>query len=254
MQPHRFLSAPLCALIGLLILGFLSSHASGQLIDFESTPAGAIPVDDAFLVAPYNLTGGGTVRFFFDVNPNNEFDAGVDDLPVFEKSGDADPNGGFSNDATGIPDTANGGLGGQLGDFFLRQRQPGSPPPPFIIDYNTATPINGLHGEIWDIDGAPGNTEGWKVEVLDSLNNVLTFQFSPPGNSLALDGLPWDFVFTGLPGGVDKLRITFMGTKATGLGLAFNNFDPLNAPEPGSALAAGCGAIVVLRRRIYRSV
>lgn len=223
----------------LLALGLCVS-VQGQLIDFETTPAGATPVDNAFLTTPYNLSGGGNVAFYFDVNGNNSFDAGIDELPVFEIAGDADPQPGFANGLTGIADTANGGLSGQLGNFFLRQRQPGAPPPPLIVDYNTAAPINALHGEIWDIDGGPGNTEQWLVKILDASGSVLTAQFSPLGISPAMDGLPWDFMFSGLPAGVDKVRITFTGSKTFGLGLAFNNFDPFYIPEPGT------GAMILL--------
>jgi len=234
----------LCALVALL-----PRHIVAGVIDFETTPAATTPVDDAFLSGPYNITGGGTVAFFFDVNGNNTFDPGTDQRPVFEAYG-ADGNNGFANGVTGIDDTANGGLAGQLGNFFLRQLQPGTPPPPFIVDYNTAQTITGLHGEIWDIDGAPGNTEGWLVEVLDASNSLLTSQLSPLGNSGALDGLPWDCSFSGLPAGVDKLRITFIGSKVNGLGLAFNNFDPTNSiPEPGTIGVITIGAIAVLARR-----
>jgi hypothetical protein len=226
---------------------FCSRPAAAAVIDFETTPAPATPVDDAFLSSPYNIVGGGTVAFFFDVNGNNSFDPATDQRPVFEAYG-PDANNGFANGLTGLDDTANGGLAGQLGSFFLRQLQPGAPPPPFIVDYNTAQVITGLHGEIWDIDGAPTATEGWLVEVLDGSNNLLTSQLSPLGNNQSLDGLPWDFSFSGLPAGVDKLRITFVGSKTTGLGLAFNNFDPTTAaPEPGAMLVLIGGAGVLTR-------
>ena len=236
----------------LAILTFCSAQRlAASVIDFESTPAATTPTDDAFLSAPYNLAGGGTVAFFFDTNGNLSFDPGTDARPVFEAYG-ADGNNGFSNAVTGIDDTANGGLAGQLGNFFLRQLQPGSPPPPFIVDYNTAQTITGLSGEIWDIDGSPGNTEQWLVEALDGSNNLLTSQLSPLGNSGALDGLPWVFSFSGLPAGFDKLQITFVGSKTSGLGLAFNNFDPFNpVPEPSglALLAVGGGLIAAVWRR-----
>ena len=226
------------------------SPASAQLIDFETTPAGGLPADDSFLSAPYNMTAGGTVAFFFDVNGNFAFDPGTDQRPVFEAAGNADPNGGFANNATGVDDTANGGLALQLGSYFLRQMQPGAPPPQFIVDYNTSAVISGLHGEIWDIDGAPGQTEAWQVDVLDASNSPLASQTSPLGNSSALDGLPWTFSFAGLPVGVDKVRITFIGSKTSGLGLAFNNFDPTNSiPEPAGAALATSALLPLLRRR-----
>jgi hypothetical protein len=223
-----------CLAIGLAFV-VLEGASFADVITFETTPAGGIPIDNANLAAPYPLIGGGNVTFFFDNNGNYVFNSGIDTLPVFEAYG-ADINDGFANGLTGISDTANGGLAGQLGSFFLRQLQPGGPPPPFIVDYNTSQVITALSGEIWDIDGSVGNTEGWLVEALDSSNSLLTSQLSPVGNSTALDGLPWTFSFSSLPTGFDKLRITFAGSKTTGLGLAFNNFDPTNAaiPEPNT--------------------
>jgi hypothetical protein len=63
----------------------------------------------------------------------------------------------------------------------------------------------------------------------------------------ALDGLPWTFSFTGLPAGVDKVRITFVGTKISGLGLAFNNFTPIQTvPEPSTLALAAVGGMLLL--------
>lgn len=256
MAVRFYRSAALCALMALLSIHLFTASASAQLIDFETTPAGGTPVDDAFLSAPYNISGGGTVSFFFDVNGNNAFDAGTDEPATFEVYGNSDPNPGFANGITGIADTANGGLAGQLGTYFLRQRQPGAPPPAFIVDYNTPATISALQGEIWDIDGTiAGGTEQWLVEILDASNSFMTSQLSPLGSSPALDGLPWVFSFTGLPSGVDKVRITFVGTKTSGLGLAFNNFNPTDVPEPAAvSLALASAACLLTQRRRARSL
>jgi hypothetical protein len=243
----------------LIMVVCMTSRSVANIIDFETTPSGATPVDDAPLATPYNLAGGGTVNFFFDTNGNNVFDSGVDARGVFEAYGQ-DGTDGFANATTGIADTANGGLAGQLGNFFLRQPVAGTVPGPFIVAYNTLQTITALSGEIWDIDGSQGGTEQWLVDVLDASNNVLTSQLSPLGNSLALDGLPWTFAFSGLPAGVDKVRLTFVGTKTSGIGLAFNNFSPTAAvPEPGGASILALGAAISLlkfarRRRRMRLV
>ena len=151
-----------------MVVATLASLARAAVIDFETTPAAVAPTDDAFLSAPYNISGGGTVTFFFDANGNLSYDAGIDGRPVFEAYG-ADTSDGFANGLTSINDTANGGLASQLGSYFLRQLQPGGVPQPFIVDYNTSQVITALSGEIWDIDGAPGNTEGWLVEAARQL-------------------------------------------------------------------------------------
>lgn len=248
---HRKLLATATILVLSLPLGFRAQAAG--LIDFETAPGGGAPVDDASLSAPYPMPGGGSVQFFFDNNGNNVYDAGIDDDPIFEASG-PDAINGFANSVTGIPDTANGGLAGLLGSFFLRQLTPGTIPPPLVIDYSSPVAITDLSGEIWDIDGQEQATERWAVAILDSAGSPLAGQLSPIGNSAALDGLPWTFSFTGLPSGVDKVRITFVGTKISGLGLAFNNFTPIQAvPEPSTlALLLGGGAkllAIVARRR-----
>ncbi len=135
----------------LIIVLCVTSRAAASIIDFETTPSGATPVDNATLATPYNLAGGGTVDFFFDTNGNNVFDSGGDARGLFEAYG-ADGSDGFANATTGIADTANGGLAGQLGNFFLRQPVEGTVPGPFIIAYNTTQTITALSGEIVKTD------------------------------------------------------------------------------------------------------
>ena len=219
---------------------FSDGVAWGQLIDFESTPGGAIPSDDALLATPYPIGGPDSVRFFFDRNLNNTFDPGLDELPTFEVAGD-DVLDGFINNGLLQGDIPAAGFAAQLGDYFLRPLQAGSVPSPFIIDYDTTLAISALSGEIWDIDGGVGATEQWQVDVLDGANNVLATQNSPVGVDSLLDSHPWTFALSGLPTGVDKIRLTFIGTKISGVGLAFNNFSPFAIPEPGTALLIGVG-------------
>jgi len=228
------------AKVGVLALAvsLATSLVSGQMITFDQTPLGGIPSDDSLLTTVYNLTGGGTVRFFFDVNTNNTFDAGTDTPPLFEAAG-ADGIDGFANQTTGIADTTNGGFGAQLGSHFIRPFNPGLVPKPLIVDYDTLQTITGLSGEIWDIDGSPLETESWRVDVLDASGGILATQLSPIGISAALDAQPWTFTFASLPSGVDKVRVIFTGTKQGGVGLAFNNFNPLIAvPEPTAGVLA----------------
>ncbi len=229
------------------VLGCVAiSHA--QLIDFETTPAGGVPADNAPLATPYNLTGGGTVGFYFDVNLSNAHDAG-DTNSLFEAAGQ-DGSDGFVNSVTGINDDAAAGFAAQLGGFFVRQPINGTVPSPFLIDYNTSQTITALGGEIWDIDGSTAlGTEQWLVEVLNASNVPLATQLSPLGVNNAMDAMPWAFSFSGLPTGVDKVRITFVGSKTQGLGLAFNNFYPMTAPEPTMLLPVVWFSALLRRRR-----
>lgn len=231
-------------------LALAATSAHGSLVTFETTPTGGTPVDNANLTTPYNVTGG-TVSFFFDANANNILDAG-DVAPKFEARGDSDsdPQGFASNKNGGFDHPATTGMG----NWFLRQPDGiGVLPGPFIIDYNVSQTIDALSGQIWDIDATPLFNEQWRVDVLDSHGAVVATELSPVGilqsDPSSLDSLPWAFSFSGLAArssDVDKVRLTFIGTKTDGIGLTFDNFNafeaaPTAAPEPGSAMLFGMG-------------
>ena len=243
-----------------LAVMFCVTRSRAGLISFETTPSGETPVDNADLTDPYTYSGG-SVRFFFDTNGNNRYDPGVDALPQFELAGGSDPINGFHSEIAGGFDTARTGYQAELGNFFLRQ--PGgnqvNPPGPFIAAYTSATPIRALSGEIWDIDGNDAGTEQWRVDVLSGTGSVLATELSPLGvdaTVTSLDSLPWTFQFQNLPDGVASVRLTFVGSKTDGTGLAFNNFSPdVAVPEPGSAaIMLLLGGLLVRRRRRHLGI
>lgn len=243
----------------ILSLALLPDVSYASLLTFETTPSGATPTDNVELTTPY-LIPEGSVRFYFDLNGNDAFDPAIDELPLFEKAG-TDGSDGFTSKYTGFNDTARPGYTAQLGNYFLRKQTDhfGSVAGPFIAEYTTTSVITELSGEIWDIDAVPGGgTEQWRVDVLDHAHQVLATQLSPLGddNSVAsLDSLPWMFSFSNLPLGVQKVRLTFVGTKTTGIGLAFNNFSPTAAvPEPNALLLFGIGIVGVGMARRRRQV
>jgi hypothetical protein len=232
---RRSTSALACAV--LLIQPVIAR--AGSLVDFETRPGGGTPPDNTNQINPYSINGG-DVRFFFDTNGNNSFDSGVDEFGKFENVGE-DGNDGFVSQWNGGHDTPKPGFESELGNFFLRQPDSiGNVPGPFIAAYDVSAPIRGLSGEIWDIDATATHTEQWRVDVLGTGGTVLATELSPlgvPPGPASLDSLPWVFRFTDLPDGVTAVRLTFVGTKIDGIGLAFNNFSATEAiaEEPGDA-------------------
>jgi hypothetical protein len=238
------------AAVVILGIGLVSIQVvSASTIDFETAPDGSTPIDNSNLTSPYAIDGGGSVRFFFDANGNNQYDAGVDALPVFEKIGVNKPDG-FESNFANSDDIAAPGFENQLGTFFLRQPDGiGTVPGPFIAAYNSPIPINAISGEIWDIDGQPAQgTEQWRVDVLNASGDVLATTTSPLGKFAgpnSLDGKPWEFSFVGLPASADAVRLTFIGTKQT-IGLGFNNFSFTTVPEPSALELAALAAVMLV--------
>ena len=233
-----------------------SSPTWAALIDFETTPGGGVPTDDGNLPvgSPYNVAGV-QVSFGFDLDSNGA----VESDAVFEHAGldpGEPPNGGFAGSSG--TDTADPGFAAQLGNWFLRSPLPGANFGKFVIQYTSSAPVTAASGEIWDIDGnqQAGTTEQYTLQAFDSTNALLATIVSPLGvldSAIApLDGQPWVFNFSGLSAGIDRIVVTFTGTKPAGIGLAFNNFNP-TAPEPTSAtLAAAALAANLASRRTNR--
>ncbi len=231
------------------------TFASAGLITFETTPGGGTPGDDTELTAPYAIDGG-TVSFGFYASDGTHSNA------LFEKVGGVENNSAFWN-STGyknyngqkkvVYDTANPGYENQLGNYFLRQPDGYKDFDIFRIQYSGLEAF-AASGEIWDIDGSRNHTEQYSVIAYGSADNsnVLGTINSPVGDSLALDGLPWVFAFTGLTQGIDHIDIDFTGSKTQGIGLAFNNFSATSAvPIPGAIWLLGSGllGLVGIRKR-----
>lgn len=237
-----------------------TQRVAAALIDFETTPLGVTPTDDQVLpfTSPYTFPG---LQVSFGIDSNS--DGIVDANPVFEHVGmdpGEPPNGGFSGSSG--PDTADPGFGAQLGQYFLRSHAPGSDFGKLVISYLSSFPVTAASGEIWDIDGTftpgttnPFDTEEYTVTAYDPANNLLATQVSPLGtlNSAfaPLDGQPWTFSFSGLSAGISRIEVDFTGSKAAGIGLAFNNFNPTGVvPEPSTLLlAVAAAALATLRRK-----
>ncbi len=220
--------------IGLVGMLSVVSGASGQVLDFETTPSGAVPVDDQPLPrsTPY-VVDGIEVRIGFD----STGDGIADTDALFEAVGD-DGTDGY-NVCFQENDTARAGLDAQLGSFFLRWVDPvqslAALPPPLVIDYNL--PVQAFSGEIWDLDSFT-TFERWHIVAYNGSGDVVADLTSPvtePGCSgNTFDGEPWIFSVAAVD--IRKIIITFDGD-ASSVGLAFNNFLS-NSFLPGPRLIA----------------
>jgi hypothetical protein len=205
-----------------------AAAACGQVIDFETRPDGTTPADDEALPigTPYTV-GGVEIR----IGQDRDGDLTRDVAYRFERIGE-DGADGFLNASLNQYDAADPGFESQLGTWFLRSPSD-NVTAPLIIDYSA--PVQGLSGEIWDIEGRPGGTgEQWVVEGFDASGALVSSLTSPRGTSdfEPLDGEPWTFALVGVD--LTKVRIRYIGN-ATGVGLAFNNFNATTA-IPGPTL------------------
>jgi len=206
------------------------SFVNAQMIDFETTPDGATPLDDMNLGTnqPYMIDGV-EVRFGFD----SDFDGVVDTSAAFEMIGNDGVNG---FEASNGVDQADTGFESQLGTWFLRSQNDyhnGVNPGVFTIQFSDV--VSTVSGEVWDIDGETAyGSEAWFVRVYASDNSLLETirspEFTNSGRN-SLDGQPWVFsVFRNE--GISRVEIEFDGTKTNLIGLAFNNFTITALPGP----------------------
>lgn len=220
---------PARTLVAAIALAGVSLPASATLIDFNSADADFGLADDDEVTNQYQST------------------AGVTFVGGFLEAFDEDEDDGFVNDQIGINDRETGSPTPGLGEFFLRTGtsiDDGGPTvnnPLLQIEYDT--PVSAASGEIWDIDGtSETNTEQWELEVFLSGSSVGTLT-SPEGTSNgagSLDGLPWAFSIAGF-GDFDRIDFNFIGSKTSGIGLAFDNFNADSASIPGPASLALLG-------------
>jgi hypothetical protein len=197
------------------------------------------------------MADGVSVSFGFD----QDGDGILDSNAVFEQTGDlndSNKDSGFWG-PTGI-DRAAQGFESQLGNFFLRQSNAYKPFGVFHILYDADNPVTSASGEIWDIDGG-SRTEQFLVKAFNE-DLLLESILSPLGTtSKTLDGKPWTFGFNGLSD-ITRIEITFTGSKTNGIGLAFNNFSPVEditqitqVPEPSTLAILVIGVVALVSGR-----
>ena len=205
-----------------LIATVVSTNIFAGVISFETTANNQQPLDDQVLnFTDLFVTDGVEVSFGFD----SDGDKILDSYAVFEQVGNSDTkrNSGFVG-FNKIKDKPVPEFEQQLGKFFLRQEKAYKPFGVFTILYNAENPVTAASGEIWDIDGKE-NTEQFLVEAYNG-QSLLDSVYSPLSSEQSFNGKPWSFGFSGLSN-ITKIEISFTGSKTKGIGLAFNNFSPI---------------------------
>jgi hypothetical protein len=267
--------------------GLTRVESGGSLSHYTLTMQdGAIVPYDA-----YFKTGDVYVRFAFDLSTGSSagsIDSG-DLSAVIERTyhstkSELDGNVfAYTALANDTKDYVQPGYENQAGDFFVRAFQGSTSGTStdtsfthapttiewdsFIIEYSTTNgaTVDSATGEIWDIDAS--NSDGAeRFSVTATTTTTTSTVDSPLGlvrtDSDSLDGLPWQWSFSGLDGSITKIE--FSRFEDTGsvykdyFPLAFNNFNPVSAvgyiaPEPSSLLAfGGIFSLAMLRRRHRR--
>lgn len=212
----------------------VSGPASASFIDFENSGLS----DNDELTNQYQASNGVTFQGAF-----------------LEAAGETDDNpDGFKNDQTGIYDDAFPSTPG-LGDWFVRSSgeilERGGQDVYLSIFYDTA--VTAASGQIWDIDGNSNQgSEQWDVRAFDGDDNLVASVLSPEGTTNgpgSLDGLPWVFNLSGAE--FSRIDFVFTGSKTTGVGLGFDNFNTSSVPAPGTLALLGLGlfGLAAARRR-----
>ncbi len=232
-------------LLALLVIAFASVAQGALIIDFED-----IGGDNIAITNQYETSHG--VVFSMKMN-------GVDTLPYSELVGEGDSVNGFLNDQDNNYDQAraliaNYGQTDTLGEYFLRAPGSISNTGQVELIVNYILPVAALRAELWDIDAHTNGYEKWLVTIYDGNDNPLASQESPTGidasDPNSLDSLKWKFEFdrAGVFD-VHKMTIMFIGSKTSGVGIAFDRFYVDSIPEPATMCMLALGGVAMLRRR-----
>jgi hypothetical protein len=228
----------------LTVVALAPSAVLAQTIDFETVPGG-LPADQLAITGQYRASYGVT------------FSLSDGSAPVLEELRGFDPGYGFSVGV--LRDVAAPGYESQLGHYFLRIGSgdaASAPLPDLLVSYDT--PVAAASAQIWDIDGQIDATEQWRVDALDATGHVVDSLTSPSGmadDTSSLSGKPWNWSFDhGARADIAGVRIVFIGSKTTDIGLGFDQFSVSSpVPEPGSvALLAGLAGLAYRGRRRHQ--
>lgn len=224
------------ALAGAVAL-FVSAQASATLINFENARSAYGLNDNDLVTTQYQSADG--IMF---AGAYLEHTGGSDSNPQGFSTGPGRPDDTQSSSLpTGTPGLgnwflrtsgalANRGPDGQFGNGIFMK-----------ILYDTM--VTGASGQIWDIDGLGKNaSEQWQVLAFNG-TNLVGMDTSPMGDSSgpdSLNALPWAFSLASTAE-FNRIEFKFIGSKTSGIGLAFDNFNSTSAqlvsvPEPSSPI------------------
>jgi hypothetical protein len=103
------------------------------------------------------------------------------------------------------------------------------------------------------------------VESFDGSGNLTDSVLSPLGTNngpSSLDGKPWTWSFSHGVNDIYSIQLSFVGSKTSGIGLAFDNFAPDSVapdnmspvPEPSEVLMLLSGLLVVVAGHLRRKL
>jgi len=276
--PHARLAA-----FSLLLSIVHSPLTQAALIDFETTPGGATPADDA-LVTPY-VDGNLSISFGSDTDGDGTIDIAAHFEDRNNGVGPAPGDGGHPDDPVhgythGIGNQPffydhDATPGGEGGDWMIRNEksedfngagtEANQLLHPFLVVYSTPDPADlptSASGQIWDIDSNAGGKENfperYKVTAFNSNGLMLAMQQSPEGipfdEAGTLSGRPWNFSFDNLGAGIARIEIVQTQTAGKPRGIAFDNFNATEPtttiiPEPSALTLLTASAWMLMRRR-----
>ncbi len=264
-----------CVCTAGVVLG-IALAAAGAPITFETLPGGT-PTDGVAITDQYSDPADGGVSFYYIESAapaafQDPVAAGYEPMymeATYPSGQDLDNNHGFGYGDAGDPQTyvfdydADVDPQYDLDNFLLRGPDDVTARGPFtmVIKYTELT--TAFCGQIWDIDENNHGTEQWQVRAFgqqngqpwsDTSNPAL---LSPEGKGIeepgTLDGKCWEFCYqTPEDVTVSEVHISFVGTKESTIGLAFDNFYSTAVPEPASLALVAAGGLLLAFRRTRR--
>ena len=199
-----------------VMLATTIASAQTDLIDFETLPGGAMPVEGMAISNQFLASHGVSFALTNGTFPLIAKRGGTN-IPAF--TGANGPNMPAANQA--------------VGDYFITEPYAAGLPPPLVITYSQE--VSNASGVIIDIDGTSNHVanEAWLLLARDINGGLLATDQLTVASPNAGDGLATPWSFRGVPG-IRSIHVIYNGNKTNGIGLAFDNFSPALPVMPPS--------------------